>query len=225
MKKPKESRSKKIDILVVDDDPAHAALLELRLKKSGFNVETISDPTEGFLRFQELEPPIVVTDLVMPQIDGIALMNLIKKSSPDTEVIILSGKGTIFRAVEAMKAGAFDFLEKSVPHEEIEACIRRCQNQMSTKEACNEHSGTMSQKAVKDMYHKIRESELKDQFASYNLTPREIDIVGQVIEGKADQEIADALFVSYHTVKKHVQNVFKKTDTKNRIDIIKRFKS
>ena len=99
-------------ILIVDDEEGIRESLEKVLSKAGYQTMTASTGNEAFALLSERHVDIVLTDLKMPDGDGLDLLKLIKKKSPDLEVILLTGFGTIETAVEAMKEGAYDFITK-----------------------------------------------------------------------------------------------------------------
>ncbi len=99
-------------ILVVDDTPGiRDAILKI-LNKEGFNVFTAGDGEQAVKILQKNDIALVLTDLKMPKVDGAELLSITKTISPDIEVILITGYGTVEVAVEAMKDGAFDFIQK-----------------------------------------------------------------------------------------------------------------
>lgn len=105
-----DSESK--SILVVDDTPGIREALVKILQKEGFNVFTANDGQEAVKLLQKEVVALVLTDLKMPKVDGAELLRITKTISPDIEVILITGHGTVEVAVEVMKEGAFDFIQK-----------------------------------------------------------------------------------------------------------------
>jgi len=99
-------------ILVVDDTPGIREALERILSKEGYRVLTAADGEEAVKLLQKHDVALVLTDLKMPGIDGAELLKIAKTISPDLEVVLITGHGTIDVAVEVMKDGAFDFIQK-----------------------------------------------------------------------------------------------------------------
>jgi len=196
----------KNNLLVVEDDPGYLALLKIRLENAGFLVETAEGGEEAQRRFSKSPAPLVITDLAMPNVDGLMLLKFIKSCHPETKVILLTGKGSIEKAVQAMQEGAYDFLVKPVSEDKLVNLVQNCLETLPHSETAGAHS------------------ELERKLESYSLTKSELGIIALLLQGKHDQEIADGLCVSYHTVKKHLQNIFKKVKVTNRIDIIIQFK-
>jgi DNA-binding NtrC family response regulator len=101
-------------VLLVDDDPDFCEALGDRLRAQGFQV-TVADRGPEALRLCREEPPqIVLLDLVLPGMDGMVVLETIRREEPDVVVIVITGHGTIARAVEAMKKGAYDFVSKPI---------------------------------------------------------------------------------------------------------------
>jgi DNA-binding NtrC family response regulator len=101
-------------ILVVDDDLTSRKGLQDLLTAWGYEVSAAADGREALERAAERSPSVVITDLVMPGLDGMGLLAALKRDHPATAVIILTGQGTIESAVQAMKDGAYDYLTKPV---------------------------------------------------------------------------------------------------------------
>src|SRR5687767_12369164 len=101
-------------VLAVDDEPAMTEWLKMVIESEGYEVRTALIGTRGEEIFKQWRPDVVVTDLMLPDVDGIQLLRRLKDLDPAPEVIVISGQGTITRAVEAGQAGAFYFLEKPV---------------------------------------------------------------------------------------------------------------
>ncbi len=106
-------------ILAIDDEPAMTEWLTVMLEHSGYEVKTASHGQRGEELFKTWHPDAVVTDLMLPDVDGIDLVRKFKTLEPETEVIVVTGQGNIPRSVEAVKAGAFDFLEKPIDAERL----------------------------------------------------------------------------------------------------------
>jgi two-component system, NtrC family, response regulator HydG len=112
-------------ILVVEDDPAVGESLRLLLRKRGYAVLLAPHGREGLSVFRQETVDLVVTDLVMPKMDGLQLLQKLKELRPETEVIVITAQGTVERAVQAMKLGAFDFIEKPINPRVISLVVER----------------------------------------------------------------------------------------------------
>ena len=111
---------KNLSILVVDDDPVVLRLLEERLKRQNYRVERAGDgyDAERLLRAQAFD--VVLTDLMMPgDIGGIEVLEIAKEINSNTEVVLITAHSSVHTAVEAMKKGAADYLEKPINFDEL----------------------------------------------------------------------------------------------------------
>jgi DNA-binding NtrC family response regulator len=106
-------------VLAIDDEPAMTEWLKILLEHAGYEVKTALIGARGEEFFKSWHPDVVVTDMLLPDVDGIELVRKFKQLDPEAEVILISGQGNIPRSVEAVKAGAFDFLEKPVDAERL----------------------------------------------------------------------------------------------------------
>ncbi|MGH9358263.1 MAG: sigma-54-dependent transcriptional regulator [Terriglobia bacterium] len=112
-------------ILVVDDDPSLRRVLEVQLEQEGYAVASTSSAQEALSMLQLQCYDLIITDLKMPDVSGIALLKQIRSQYPESIIIILTAFATVETAVEAMKAGAYDYLTKPVHPEEMSLVVQR----------------------------------------------------------------------------------------------------
>jgi DNA-binding NtrC family response regulator len=112
-------------VMVVDDDAETLALLREVIAKEGYQVETAEDAETALHRLVELQPDLIITDIHMPGMDGLALLAAVREKTPDILVILLTAYGSLKTAVDAIKAGAFDYLSKPFIVEDIRLVVRR----------------------------------------------------------------------------------------------------
>ncbi len=117
--------TKRTPILFAEDDVSLRRVAEYNLQNAGYDVAVAIDGEDAWKQFRTSGADLVVTDLAMPGIDGFELLKRVKKHAPDTEVIIITAHGTVDRAVEAMKAGAFDFITKPFEFDVLRLTIER----------------------------------------------------------------------------------------------------
>ncbi|MBX5480472.1 MAG: sigma-54-dependent Fis family transcriptional regulator [Myxococcaceae bacterium] len=108
----------KSKVVVVDDDPIVLRAVGEILRRDGYEVTALQDPTEALAIVKDTTIDVVVSDIKMPHLSGLELLRAFKDAQPDVEVIIMTGHATVETAVEAVKAGAYDYLTK--PFERIE---------------------------------------------------------------------------------------------------------
>lgn len=106
-------------VLLVDDEPAFLAVVGKRLDKRGFEVGFASCGEEALSRVADAAPDVVVLDMRMPGMDGLAALARIRRAAPGAQVIILTGHADLDAALEGMRAGAFDYLVKPADIEEL----------------------------------------------------------------------------------------------------------
>jgi DNA-binding NtrC family response regulator len=113
------------NVLLIDDSPDILSNVSEYLKIEGYNVDTCSDGIEGISMIDRKFYDIVLSDLKMPAVDGMKVLEYVKKNSPDSVCVILTGYGTIKNAVEAIQLGAFDYLTKPVKMNELVITINK----------------------------------------------------------------------------------------------------
>jgi two-component system, OmpR family, response regulator len=118
-----------LSILTVDDDPFTLKLLKKKLEKEGYDIESAKDGIEACKFISQNFYDIVITDLAMPGgVDGIDVLNAAKAKNKQTEVILLTAHVSVESAVEAMKNGAFDYLQKPINFYELTLRIEKIRN-------------------------------------------------------------------------------------------------
>jgi two-component system, sensor histidine kinase and response regulator len=112
-------------IVVIDDDYAMRLSCRQILARSGFEVETFEDGTQGLVGVAALKPSLVVVDLKMPGLSGMDVVRRVRDIDPEIVLVVITGYATIGTAVEAMKSGAYDFLPKPFKPEELRLIVAR----------------------------------------------------------------------------------------------------
>ncbi len=115
----------KANVLVVDNDQAHAQVVAESLERTGFDCQVAISGTLGAQMLQEQAYDVIVTDLVMNDIDGLELLIRAKQEQPDAEVILMTGHGSVPSAVEAMQQGAFNYLLKPLDIKQLRAVAEK----------------------------------------------------------------------------------------------------
>jgi FixJ family two-component response regulator len=187
-------------VLVVDDDLSMREALSSLLRSVGLSVETFASARD-FLNYKRPDcPACLVLDVRMPGLSGLDLQRELRKSGDRLPVIFITGHGDIPMAVRAMKAGAAEFLSKPFREEDLLDAIR--------------HALTQD-----EISHQSR-SELKRIRANYStLTPREQEVVAEVVKGALNKQVALDLGVSEVTIKVHRHNIMRKMSAKSLVDL------
>ena len=189
-------------VYVIDDDDAVRQSLEFLLKTAGISARSF----ESAKAFLEVMPQIhsgcVITDVRMPEITGIDLLHQIKESKRDIPVIVITGHGDIALAVEAMKVGAIDFLEKPFDDDLLLAAVRAALN-------------TDADMAK----HKAELANIHDKLAA--LSNRERQVLEGLVAGKANKVIAFDLGISPRTVEIYRANLMTKMSANSLSDLVR----
>ncbi len=143
---------KDVRILVVDDEASTADSLKLNLMEEGYTVDTASTGAEAIALFDQGGHHLAICDLQLPDMDGLEIMRHIKDTRPNTEVIVVTAHGSTPKAVEATKAGAFDFVDKPFEFEELEL---RVQNALKHRDLLTENANMRRQLSTRSEYFNI----------------------------------------------------------------------
>lgn len=112
-------------ILVIDDERPTLTMFRLLLSAEGYTVLTAENGREGLAVFERERPPLVITDIKMPGMDGIEVLKRIKQLEPGTEVIVVTGHGDMDLAIQALNLDATDFINKPIQRHALEHALRR----------------------------------------------------------------------------------------------------
>lgn len=183
-------------IHVVDDDPAMRDSLTFLLGVHGFKTSAY-ESAAAFLAAVNLDrPDCIVTDVRMPGMNGLELVRHLKADRINTPVIVITGHGDVGLAVEAMKAGVLDFLEKPFADDALLSAVRNALDLANN----NASRGEVRSEAEKRLSA---------------LSPRERDVLAGLVAGKTNKVIAIELDISPRTVEVYRANLMSKTQTKN----------
>jgi two-component system response regulator FixJ len=186
---------------VVDDDEGMRDSLRVLLESSGFSVRT-HDSAGAFLASGASSGGCVLTDVRMPEIDGLELLRHLHDGGVPLPVVVMTGQGDIAIAVQAMKAGAADFLEKPFSDEHLFEAVGRALEQ---SQRLRELSATTAEAASR----------------LATLTPREREVFDLLVTGLPNKAIANELGASPRTIEVHRARVFEKLRAKNLPDLVR----
>jgi len=187
---------------VVDDDEAAGQSLTFLLRTSSIRARAFPSALDFLEQLQPDHRGCVVTDVRMPLMDGIALVEKLREMACPMPVIVITGHADVQLAVSAMKAGAAEFIEKPYQIDEMLTAVRRC------LESAQDHD---HRKAEKDTIEQRIES----------LTERESQVFAAVAEGRSNKEVGLALRISPRTVEIHRANVMTKMQAASLSDLVR----
>jgi NarL family two-component system response regulator LiaR len=156
---------------------------------------------------ERLQPDVILMDLQMPEMDGIAATRIIRKQWPQIQVIALTSFPDRDKVQDALQAGAISYLLKNVSGEDLAEAIR---------DACAGRA-TLAQEAVQALIQPPAE---KPTVPGFDLTLREREVLGLLAKGLNNNEIAERLSVSHATAKAHVSNILSKLGVSNRAEAV-----
>ncbi|MCP4667469.1 MAG: response regulator, partial [Deltaproteobacteria bacterium] len=128
------------NILLVDDEGGIRNVLGISLADKGYEVATAENGREALQLFKEKKPPIVLTDIKMPGMDGIELLQKIKAMRSDTEVIMITGHGDMELAIQSLKFDATDFISKPINDDVLEIALKRANERITFRAKLKEYT-------------------------------------------------------------------------------------
>jgi FixJ family two-component response regulator len=178
-------------VFVVDDDVSVRESLELLIEAAGWQPDTFASAEEFLARSRPLVPSCLVLDVTLPDLNGLDVQQRVTADRPDTPIIFITGHGDVPMSVQAMKAGAIEFLTKPFRDEALLSAIRQALDR--------------SRRALE---HEAKMKALRDNFAS--LTSREREVMVLVVSGLLNKQVGGELGISEITVKAHRGQVMRK---------------
>ncbi len=191
-----------IDIAVVDDDEAMRHSLQWLLESSGYRITLYASADEFLQHHLKHHLACILLDVRMPGMSGLELQKELHQQGIFIPVVIITGHGDIDMAVQAMKAGAIDFIEKPFNDENLLSAIEKAININQT------------QLTKKNIQEKIRH-------CLNTLTPREKEVMMMVTQGDSNKKMATALGVTTKTIEAHRAKVMDKMQAKSLAELVR----
>jgi DNA-binding NarL/FixJ family response regulator len=199
--------------IVADDDPLARATIKDALRRA--DIVVVADAHTGREAFElcmHYRPDVVLMDVVMPELDGIAATRQIVEALPEQAVIILTSADEEALGIVGLRAGAVGFLTKEV---DIEALPRALQGARAGEAVMSRKLG----KQVVDQLRRMPETAGMRPVKS-PLTAREWEVIDLLCEGKTTDQIAEALVLSSETVRSHVKHILRKLNARSREEAV-----
>jgi DNA-binding NarL/FixJ family response regulator len=202
----------KIQVLLADD---HSLFREglAGILNAQPDFEVVGEADDGLAAIvmaEELEPDLIVMDISMPGCDGVEATGRIKQKLPDVHIVMLTVRDEDEKLFEAIRNGAQGYLLKSIRSRDLVALLRGAVHGESAI------SPALGGRMLEE-FRRLAQMEARfPDGGATALTQREQEVLSQVAEGASDQEIADALSISIHTVKTHMRNILSKLHLSHR---------
>lgn len=214
-------------VLLVDDEPGLRDAVQAYLEDSNFSVEVAANANEGWQKIQQNPPDLVITDIMMPQVDGYHFLKQLREDArfKAMPVVFLTARGMTKDRIQGYNAGCDAYLSKPFDPDELVAII---ENLLGRRSVTDKTSDSTNLDDIARQLAEIRE-QLKQrpsivQTASpikIDLTPREQSVLDLVAEGLMNKEIARRLDTSVRNVEKYVSRLFSKTGTNSRTELVR----
>jgi two-component system, LuxR family, response regulator FixJ len=197
----KETKRKPV-IYIVDDDDGMRRALTVLMTTVGYQPVAFARPAEFLAKYDANQAGCLVLDVRMPEMSGLEVQQQLNRNGALIPVILITGHGDIPMAVQAMKDGAFDFLQKPFRDQELLDRINAALKQDAQNRESVDRLADLRQRAE-------------------SLTPREREVMGHVVDGKANKVIAIDLGLSERTVEIHRANVMEKMAARSVAHLVK----
>ena len=189
-------------VFVVDDDPSVLRALTRLFTAAGFEARAFASPKAFLEQHDPATPGCLVLDLALPGLDGLQLQQVLTASGSARPIVFITGRGDIPTSVRAMKGGAADFLTKPVREEDLLTAVR---------------SAIETDRRARVM--QVELNALEQRLAS--LTPREREVLGHVVAGRPNKQIAGDLGTAEKTIKVHRARIMEKMAAPSLADLVR----
>jgi len=204
-----------IRIVLADDHPVvRIGVRNMLMAQPGFEVVgEASDGDEAITETLEVEPDILLLDLQMPRLPGLETIKAIMNGTPTgVKIILLTSTITTQQIIEALQIGARGIVLKDALTDHLQTSIR-------TVMAGDYWIGGKRVVNLVSALHTLMQQAAVPQRKTYGLTPRELEVVGCIVEGCSNRDIAKQFTLSEETVKRHLSNIFDKTGVSTRLEL------
>ncbi len=231
-----ESPSSPVRLLLVDDEPGLCKATQAYLEEESFCVETAKDGEEGWEKAQQSLPDLVISDVMMPRLDGYGLLARLREDErlAGTPVVFLTAKGMTADRIAGFMAGVDDYIPKPFDPDELVARVRSvlARQQRLLAEAARFADADVGRLAKQiteirsllgqgDQGSSGGQQRSRGETPQQQFTPREASVLQLVAEGLMNKEIAKRLGTSIRNVEKYVSRLFGKTSTSSRTELVR----
>lgn len=204
-----------ISVFIVEDNKDISALLQAVVKKDEeyLCVGTASTGEEALKMIPDCLPDVVLMDIGLPGMNGIECVRQLKKECPGVEFIMCTVYDEDEKVFEALKAGATSYILKKSKPEILLSAIREVY----------EGGSPMSSDIARKIVMRLQDTDSKNVKEKFKISNREEEILVQLSKGYTYNEIADILFISVKTLKKHIYNIYEKLHVDNKVEALNKF--
>jgi DNA-binding NarL/FixJ family response regulator len=216
-------------ILLVDDEPGIRESVQAYLDyNEDWQVEVASNAKEGWEKIQKEIPDLIISDIMMPEVDGLQFLAQLKEDSrySNIPVVFLTAKGMTSDRIEGYTAGCDAYLPKPFDPDELEAIVRNLLEKKRERQESQSSNLQLEElvrdvKDIKDKLESKHQLTVTESPIKIDLTPREQSVLDLVSQGLMNKEIAKTLQTSVRNVEKYVSRLFGKTGTNSRTELVR----
>ena len=216
-------------ILLVDDEPSIRESVQAYLSyNENWQVEVASDVKQAWEKIQAEIPDLIVSDIMMPEVDGLEFLSQLRSDSryQNLPVVLLTAKGMTTDRIEGYTAGCDAYLPKPFDPDELEAIVKNLLAKQKSLQESQDGNAQLDKliRDVKDIKDKLDSSNSltpTEPKVDIDLTPREQSVLDLVAQGLMNKEIAKTLNTSIRNVEKYVSRLFNKTGTNSRTELVR----
>jgi len=217
-------------LLLVDDEPGLRQAVQAYLEDSGFTVQVASNAREGWELLEQTLPDLVISDIMMPQVDGYQFLKQMRED-PRFEtlpVVFLTARGMTTDRIQGYQAGCDAYLPKPFDPEELVAIVNSLLDRRATLNKAATDGDKSDIADIREQIAQIRSMLTQKGGVAQtpapikiDFTPREQSVLNLVVEGLMNKEIARRLDTSVRNVEKYVSRLFSKTGTNSRTELVR----
>ena len=209
-----ERTDRLIRIVLADDHPVvRIGVRNMLSSNPGFEVVgEAADGDEAITQTLELEPDILLLDVQMPRLPGLEAMRAIMNGTPTVKIILLTSLISTQQIIEALQIGARGIVIKDALSDHLQTAVR-------TVVAGDYWIGGKRVVNLVSALHTLMQQAAVPTRKTYGLTPRELEVVGCIVEGCSNRDIAKQFSLSEETAKRHLSNIFDKTGVSTRLEL------
>ncbi|MCL1473874.1 response regulator transcription factor [Argonema antarcticum] len=214
-------------LLLVDDEPGIREAVQAYLEDSNFTVDVAANANEGWQKLQQHLPDLVITDVMMPQVDGYQFLKQMREDPrfKALPVVFLTARGMTKDRILGYNAGCDAYLSKPFDPDELVAIVENLLERRTATEKTSEGTNLDEiARQLAEIREQLKQRPAIAQIASsikIDLTPREQSVLDLVAQGLMNKEIARRLETSVRNVEKYVSRLFSKTGTNSRTELVR----